>query len=467
MFLKVPSATRVVKILLLASVVSCLLYLVLTEFSVRPNAKKIAPIQIQAPQQPNPMQMVVPPYEAIVPEKYNEAVVKTRLINDKIKRLSGMVIHSDDMPVSNRTDIGINYNIQIFYYCPVDWWRSTPENELPHKEAEDTLNVAFYPELGIYNCTEEIIEQHFRHLNHTGIGVIIFSWFPNRWSSTNLLVAMFKLAKDYQLKISFALEHHPDRTVHRIREEIKFIIDEFSHYESFNRMYDYERKHLFPVFYLKDTHNTGIDESDWRELLGYKQSESVRHTKYDGIFLNHITTKESLASSRRAGFDGLFSYSASNGYTYASTWKNWQHISRFAEQYKMIFIPSIGPGYEEKIWKDQRNQKQKHQICRHRSNGNYYGVGWRTALQLENDQFISISSFNNWPEGTQIEPAIQRWNFHDYSHRNTNYSSTKYLNFTRYWIGEFLDRKRQRNQHFCHSWTNNTVCHHSKHAVGK
>lgn len=438
---------RIIKVILAAGVLSCLLYVALIDFSLRPNVgvpihvPGVAAPGIGGDQPPQFRMQVVQPFDPIVPEKYDEAVVKTRMINEKIKRLTGMVIHSETIPSSNRTDIGINYNVHIFYYCPVSWWSV--------EQQKSELDVAFYPELGIYSCSAEVVAEHFRQINKTGIGVILFSWTEKSKESHELMEIIFEEAIRYQLKVSFVLEHYPGRTVQGIRDQVKHIVDKYSESEGFHRIYDKERKGYYPVFYVKDTHDAGIEESAWREIFG-KQSASLRKNKYDAIFLNHITTKESLAATKRSGFDGFFSYSASNGATYASTWKNWQHISQFAHQYKMLFIPSLGPGFAQKVFKDHKNHKEKHHTVRHRANGNYFGVGWRTAIQLQNDPFVSISSYNNWHDGTQIEPAVPRPTFRDYSSKLGNYSSNKYLLLTRYWIGEFTDQKKMDpSQHFC------------------
>lgn len=457
MILKVVTAQRIIKGLLAAGVISCLLYVALIDFSLRPNAgvplhgaaAVIGGLPDLPPQFKQQHMQVVQPFESVIPEKYDEAVVKTRMISEKIKRLTGMVIHSEVIPVSNRTEIGINYNVHIFYYCPVAWWS---------EEEKGQLDIAFYPELGIYNCSQEVVSDHFKQINKTGIGVILFSWSEVH-VPLDLMEKIFTEATKYQLKISFVLEHYPGRVVKEIRKQIELIFDKFARHESFNRIYDKERKRHLPVFYIKNTHHSGIHEVNWRELFG-KQSTSLRKTQYDAIFLNHITTKESLASSKRSGFDGFFSYSASNGETYASTWKHWHHISQFADQYKMLFVPSLGPGYAERVFKHHKNHKEKHHAVRHRSNGNYYGVGWRTAIQLQNDPFVSISSFNNWREGTQIEPAVREETFRDYASKSGNYSSSKYLDLTRYWIGEFTDQKTaQESQHFCHAPRNDSQAH--------
>lgn len=48
---------------------------------------------------------------------------------------------------------------------------------------------------------------------------------------------------------------------------------------------------------------------------------------------------------RQARFDGFYTYFASESFTYGSTWQNWRSLSRFARLNRMIFIPSVGPGY--------------------------------------------------------------------------------------------------------------------------
>jgi len=41
-----------------------------------------------------------------------------------------------------------------------------------------------------------------------------------------------------------------------------------------------------------------------------------------------------------------------------------------------------------------------------RLNGEYYEREWRSALEEAGAEFVSITSFNEWHEGTQIEPAV-------------------------------------------------------------
>ena len=45
------------------------------------------------------------------------------------------------------------------------------------------------------------------------------------------------------------------------------------------------------------------------------------------------------------GFDGMYTYFASNTFVYGSTPSNWNKISGYCKNRQLLFAPSIGPGY--------------------------------------------------------------------------------------------------------------------------
>ena len=122
------------------------------------------------------------------------------------------------------------------------------------------------------------------------------------------------------------------------------------------------------------------------------------------------------------GFDGLYTYFASNGMTQMSTQKRWGEWARQIHARGGIFIPSVGPGYDDtpvRPW----NAGTK----RGRENGKYYERGLRAAL--DHGDMISVTSFNEWHEGTQIESAIQ---YREEGRHYPGYQSpTQYLDMTR------------------------------------
>lgn len=49
---------------------------------------------------------------------------------------------------------------------------------------------------------------------------------------------------------------------------------------------------------------------------------------------------------QRGGFNGFYTYFASQGFVYGSTLSNWKDMNQCVKglQYPQLFIPSVGPG---------------------------------------------------------------------------------------------------------------------------
>ena len=71
-----------------------------------------------------------------------------------------------------------------------------------------------------------------------------------------------------------------------------------------------------------------------------------------------------------------------------------------------------------------------------RRKGAYYDIAWRTFMEL-GLKYVSITSFNEWHEGTQIETAIPKdiegYSYSSYAPLNPSF----YLQKTRNWIQTF------------------------------
>ena len=71
-----------------------------------------------------------------------------------------------------------------------------------------------------------------------------------------------------------------------------------------------------------------------------------------------------------------------------------------------------------------------------RENGGYYDQMWTAAHNIQ-PAMISITSFNEWHEGTQIEPAVPKildsYTYSDYTPLEPDY----YLKKTKEWIDKF------------------------------
>ena len=162
---------------------------------------------------------------------------------------------------------------------------------------------------------------------------------------------------------------------------------------------------------------------------------TVRGTELDGIFIGLLVEQGHKNEIVNAGFDGFYTYFGTNGFTYGSTWKNWPDLSSFAKSKSMLFIPSVGPGYidtEVRPW-NGKNTRQ-------RLNGKYYTEAFDNAIN-SGPPMLSITSFNEWHEGTQIEPAVRKVvegrKYLDYG----NQGDTFYLNLTKQSVEKFMKKE--------------------------
>ena len=92
------------------------------------------------------------------------------------------------------------------------------------------------------------------------------------------------------------------------------------------------------------------------------------------------------------GFAGLYTYDVRiyNG-------KSFPRMCASARMHNLLCAPSVGPGFDsERATGDTRIQG--------RANGKTYDRMWRGAIRAAAD-VVTITSYNEWHEGTQIEPA--------------------------------------------------------------
>jgi glycoprotein endo-alpha-1,2-mannosidase len=106
-------------------------------------------------------------------------------------------------------------------------------------------------------------------------------------------------------------------------------------------------------------------------------------------------------------------------------------LQHFADEHHLKFIPSVGPGYS-----DNRIRPWNIQNTKSRDDGSYYDNFFQSAIDAH-VKWIGITSYNEWHEGTQIEPAkpmsFGAYNYQDYGTLPIDY----YLKRTLYWLEKF------------------------------
>jgi glycoprotein endo-alpha-1,2-mannosidase len=293
----------------------------------------------------------------------------------------------------------------------------------------NNISSNFYPQLGAYSSTDSAtVVKHMQMLQSARIGVIVLTW----WDKTNFGIQSVPLimneAARAGIKVCFHIEPYHGRNAESTRENIRAIIDQYGNHPA---LYKIKGK---PMFFVYDSYLTKAEE--WAELLRADGKISIRNTAYDAVMIGLWVKKGEEDFFQQSGFDGFYTYFGATGFTFGSTPENWSAMQKWAAGNKKIFIPCVGPGYI-----DTRVRPWNGRTIRNRENGKYYDHMFQQVIDC-GAPYVGITSFNEWHEGTQIEPAVpfkaKEFHYLDYSPLAPDY----YLKRTAYWIKMLEDKNK-------------------------
>jgi len=305
---------------------------------------------------------------------------------------------------------------------------------------DDNIGANFYPQLGCYRSNDDtVIQQHMIQMKNAGIDAACVSWWGKDSFEDNTIPLILEIADQYDIKICFHIEPFEDRNAHTTKDAIVYLIDQYGDHPAFFRDKRFDNR---PLFYIYDSYLTSAD--DWASILDRSGSNTIRDTKYDALVIALWIDAIDSSFIIDGHFDGFYTYFAVDRFTYASSLINWPDLSEWAERHNKIFIPCVGPGYI-----DTRIRPWNSVNTRSRDDGRYYDRMFANAID-QNPSYIGITSFNEWHEGTQIEPAvpmsIEDYKYQDYSPQQPDY----YLKRTNHWI-DILDDKSGKYDSIIHS----------------
>jgi len=345
----------------------------------------------------------------------------------------------------------LHYNCHLFYYA----WYGNPATDgewihwnheyLPHWEKSvnqkypigkkhvppDDIGADFYPSLGPYSSNDEaVMREHMMQVERSGCGTIFLSWWGRhekadsngKPTSEGMIRTLMSTAAERGIKVGFHIEPYDDRSAMSVREDIKYLIDSFGQHPAFYVLDDGR-----PLVYIYDSYKT--EASEWRTVLTSSGDHSIRNTPVDAFAVGLWVEAQDGQKLAKAGFDGAYSYFAADRFVFGSTRQNWPRMSSECKSNGMVFIPSVGPGY-----KDTRVRPWNDMNTKDRQTGAYYKQGFEHAKRA-GVRFVSITSFNEWHEGTQIEAASVRQGYLDYSDVGDDYS---YLSMTMQELAAFV-----------------------------
>ncbi len=260
----------------------------------------------------------------------------------------------------------------------------------------NNIGADYYPEGGCYSSGDPVVlHRQMQQLRQASVGVICVSWLGPDSFEAQVLPKIMDMAAEFGIFVNFHLEPAVQNSIHSIRETIVHLFDEYGEHPAFYRAPETGGRALF---YVYDSYLTSARE--WARLLTTEGDLTIRGTAYDAAVVGLILNENDTGFIEAAGMDGGYAYFVVDGFSYASTTANWPALVAWAREKDLLFIPSVGPGYSDvriRPW-NQSNQ-------RHREAGRYYDCLFAKAIEAD-PAIIAITSFNEWHEGTQIEPAV-------------------------------------------------------------
>ncbi|HXF98152.1 MAG TPA: hypothetical protein VNJ46_06020, partial [Gaiellaceae bacterium] len=252
----------------------------------------------------------------------------------------------------------------IFYYP----WYSTPARDgrwahwYVERSGTPVLAIAFYPLRGLYSSSDpRIVAAHMREIAAAGIDTVVVSWWGPGSVEDERLPLVQAAARREGLRVALHLEPYAGRTPERA-------------------VADVERLRAFGI---RDVYVYDADRdapAAWAAALSRLQGVRV---------FAHTTL---VGRARAAGFDGVYTYDVA-----IWTGRTFRRLCAQARAAGLLCAPSVGPGYDARL-------ATGHALVRPRQNGRVYDGMWRAALRAGAD-VVTITSYNEWQEGTQLEPA--------------------------------------------------------------
>ena len=319
-------------------------------------------------------------------------------------------------------------NVTAFYYP----WYGTPAgdgkwihwNQLQHSPP-DNIASSFYPVRGPYSSADPAtIADQMNELRAARVGVISVSWWGQDSIEDKLLPQLFPFAAAAGIKIAFHLEPYQGQTAASMAADIHYLLGNWGSSPALYRVSrataSDARSSPRPVFYVFAA--SRFVSADLKTAIA-----GLRGTPDDAIVMIH---SPKAVSATRVGADGVYTYDATADPAALAG------LVADCKTAKIICSPSVAPGF------DNRQAVATGQQVVERQNGDRYDAMWQAALGA-GAEWVSVTTFNEWHEGTQIEPAraftTEARSYVDFggAYGKTGIAAqTAYLERTAYWVGK-------------------------------
>lgn len=127
---------------------------------------------------------------------------------------------------------------------------------------------------------------------------------------------LLNITDKYKMKVNFHLEPYKERTALSVRKDIEYILNKYGQHPAFYRRKDKRSFKELPLFYVYDSYLISIKE--WQKILLLESSSTIRKTDLDSLLIGLYVNLKDGQQIKDAGFDGLYTYFASDGFSHGN-----------------------------------------------------------------------------------------------------------------------------------------------------
>lgn len=260
-----------------------------------------------------------------------------------------------------------------FYYAWFDEQTWTPDH------------VADLPAEPYVSRDPNAIARHIDQAAGAGIDSFVVSWLGPGNPTDERLRVLLDIAggKGFSATIDFEANRYGSRDA--LIGALVYVRDQLMPHGAFSRV------NGKPVLFFWRQQARSVDE--WQEIRN--QVDPNR---------DQIWIAEGVNAAYQRVFDGHHLYSIAWSPDVNHTLSDWSRRIRRAGVDK-LWVATVMPGYD-----DTRTDRAD-RFARDRRNGDFYRETWNAALATRPDMVV-ITSFNEWVEGSMIEPSVSYGNLY-------------------------------------------------------
>jgi glycoprotein endo-alpha-1,2-mannosidase len=273
-------------------------------------------------------------------------------------------------------------------------------------EPPDTIPSVHFPQAGLYSSRHPAtVKSHMAQIKAAGIDAVVIPWRGPSDESSKLVC---KYANRSGLQVAIFVPEIHQRTFF-VRLELPV----------FHYRYGYVslRRNGRPIVVVERP-SLMADFHGWASEMR-------------SFIIGTAQNAAEALDAREDGVDAIVSFYAAGEDSELADPRNWREVAETLAKRGIGFVPTIAPGINETALSVQMAHR-----ARSRKNGEYYDRMWEAVIASGADTVL-INSFNNWSQGTVIEPVSHNMKFPLNEDIWVGTDANYFLKKTREWIDRY------------------------------